>query len=166
MTIGPRSRRIGALLVGIALPGASLVAATPFTPAPAIVHSAADPCAASEVARTVGSTAKRLGDYLDSHPEANQVMTTVLQQPAGGQSLSFIKVYFAGNPKVAGELTAMSEPLATLANQCQLPISLPQALGLTQGALVPGGPAASLAAVGAPGAGGKSAAIPVAGPSH
>ena len=61
---------------------------------------ATDPCAASEVARTIGSVAKSTGDYLDAHPETNQAMTTALQQPAGPQSLGSLKTYFEANPKV------------------------------------------------------------------
>ena len=34
--------------------------------------AASDPCAASEVARTVGSVATSTGNYLDTHPETNQ----------------------------------------------------------------------------------------------
>lgn len=60
-------RRLLAVLIALALPGAAvaLLAEPSATGAP-------DPCAASEVARTVGSVAKSMGDYLDSHPETNQ----------------------------------------------------------------------------------------------
>jgi hemophore len=93
-----------------------------------------DPCAASEVARTVGTVAKSTGDYLDSHPETNQVMTTALQQQAGPQSLGSLKTYFETNPKVASDLQGIANPLTKLGTQCKLPISLPQALSLVQAA--------------------------------
>ena len=91
-----RRRRLFAGLIGAALPGAAVavLAGPPAT-------GASDPCAASEVARTVGSVAKSMGDYLDSHPETNQTMTTILQQQAGPQSLTSLKSYFEANPKVA-----------------------------------------------------------------
>jgi len=34
--------------------------------------AATDPCAASELARTIGSVATSMGTYLDAHPETNQ----------------------------------------------------------------------------------------------
>ncbi|BCO38213.1 hemophore [Mycobacterium heckeshornense] len=102
---------------------------------------AQDPCAASEMARTVGSVAKSAGDYLDSHPETNQAMTTILQQPAGPQSVTSLKSYFEANPKVASDLQTISQPLTGLGAKCKLPITIPQVLGLMQGAQngLPGG---------------------------
>src|SRR5262249_28199695 len=91
-----------------------------------------DPCAASEVARTIGSVSKSMGDYLDSHPETNQTMTTMLQQQAGPQSFASLKSYFEGNPKVAGDMTSIAQPLTNLSMQCKLPITIPQAMGLAQ----------------------------------
>src|SRR5689334_1196893 len=50
-----------------------------------------DPCAASEVARTVGSVASNTGSYLDAHPQTNQALTTISQQQAGPQTLGELK---------------------------------------------------------------------------
>lgn len=127
--IATRRRRFCAGLIAVVLPGAAVavLAGPSATGAP-------DPCAASEMARTIGSVAKSMGDYLDAHPETNQAMTTLLQQQAGPQSLTSLKSYFEANPKVAGELQTMSQPLAGLATQCKLPITVPQAMGLMQSA--------------------------------
>jgi hemophore-related protein len=73
-----------------------------------------------------------MGDYLDSHPETNQTMTTMLQQQAGPQSLTSLKSYFEANPKVAGDMTSIAQPLTNLSMQCKLPITIPQAMGLMQ----------------------------------
>ena len=100
---------------------------------------ATDPCAASEVARTIGAVAKSTGDYLDSHPETNQAMTNTLQQPAGPQSLASLKTYLEANPKVATDLGAIAQPLTKLSDQCKLPITIPQAIGLAQAAQGGGG---------------------------
>jgi hemophore len=129
MTTGTATRRrrlLAALIAGAAPAAAFAVLAGP----PAT--GANDPCAASEVARTVGSVTKSMGDYLDSHPETNQAMTSMLQQQAGPQSLTGLKAYFEANPKVAGDLTSIAQPLTTVSTQCKLPISLPQAMGLMQ----------------------------------
>jgi hemophore-related protein len=59
--------------------GGASVAALMGNPAPSAT-AASDPCAASELARTIGSVAISTGNYLDSHPETNQALTTISQQ--------------------------------------------------------------------------------------
>jgi heme-binding protein len=120
-------RRIFAGLLATTVPAAAIavLAGPPAT-------GANDPCAASEIARTIGSVSKSMGDYLDSHPETNQTMTTMLQQQAGPQSLTGLKSYFEANPKVAGDMTSIASPLTSLSTQCKLPISIPQAMGMLQ----------------------------------
>ena len=130
--------------------------------------AAPDPCSASEMARTLGSVATSAGDYLDKHPETNQAMTTILQQPAGPQSVTSLKSYFEANPQVAGDLQTVSQPLTGLSTQCKLPVSVPQMLGLAQGAQggflgglpvgLPGGAAPAQPVAGAPG--GSAGALP------
>jgi heme-binding protein len=155
-----RRRRLFAGLIAASLPGAAI--AVLAVPSAVIIGpsatGASDPCAASEVARTIGSVAKSMGDYLDSHPETNRAMTTMLQQQAGPQSLTSLKSYFEANPKVAMDLTSISRPLTGLSTQCKLPISIPQAMGLMQQAqgagglpALPGGAAGALPLGGTPG---------------
>src|SRR5215471_13098707 len=100
MTTGTATgrRRLLAAVIAAAVPAAAfaVLAGPPAT-------GANDPCAASEVARTIGSVSKSMGDYLDSHPETNQTMTTMLQQQAGPQSAAGLKTYFESNPKVAAD---------------------------------------------------------------
>ncbi len=139
-------RTLSGVLIATALGGAVTAAlvAPPVTASP-------DPCTASEVARTVGSVARSAGDYLDSHPEANQAMTRVLQQPAGPQRIGELSSYFNANPKVQHDMQSLAQPLTTVSTQCRLPISLPQVLGLMQAAQGQGGLPAQLLP-GAPGA--------------
>jgi hemophore len=94
--------------------------------------AATDPCAASELARTVGSVATSMGTYLDAHPETNQALTTISQQQAGPQSLGAVKTYFDANPQVAKDMQQLQQPLVALSTRCKLPISLPQLMGLMQ----------------------------------
>ncbi len=80
-----------------AVGGASVAALTGlFVPS---ATAAPDPCAASEVAKTVGAVATAAGSYLDSHPETNQALTTISKQQAGPQSLGALKAYFDANPQ-------------------------------------------------------------------
>ncbi|OBH51768.1 hemophore [Mycobacterium sp. E2479] len=160
-TTAGRGRRIFTGLIAATVPGAAVavLAGAPAT-------GANDPCAASEVARTIGSVSKSMGDYLDSHPETNQTMTSMLQQQAGPQSVNGLKSYFEANPKVAGDMTSIAQPLTNLSMQCKLPISIPQALGLMQQAqgaagglpALPGNPAGASPLGGA--TGGAAAAAP------
>jgi heme-binding protein len=162
-------RGLFGVLTATAIGGATAVV---LLSAPSAV-GASDPCAASEMARTIGNVARSAGDYLDGHPETNQAMTTVLQQPAGPQSADSLKTYFSANPKAASDLQTIAQPLAGLSTKCKLPISIPQVLGFMQGAqgALPGGlpgglpNAAAQAISGAQGAvppGGVPAAAPAA----
>ena len=130
-------RRLFGVLTATAVGGATAVV---LLSAPSAV-GASDPCAASEMARAIGNVARSAGDYLDGHPETNQAMTTVLQQPAGPDSVNSMKSYFDANPKAASDLQTIAMPLAGLSSRCKLPISLPQVLGLMQNAQggLPGG---------------------------
>jgi heme-binding protein len=102
--------------------------------APSAATAASDPCAASEVARTVGSVVTSMGSYLDSHPQTNQALTTVSQQQGGPQSLVALKTYFDANPQVQKDMQALQAPLTDLSGRCKLPVTIPQVLGLLQNA--------------------------------
>ncbi|GFG73929.1 hypothetical protein MBOT_12940 [Mycobacterium botniense] len=138
-------RRLAGVLTVTALGGVAAAARIG-----ALAIAAPDPCAASEVAKTAGSVAKSTGDYLDSHPETNRAMTTILQQPAGPQSITLLKNYFDANPKVASDLQTISQPLTGLSTQCQLPITIPQVLGLMQATQGQGGLPAGLSGLAGP----------------
>jgi hemophore len=150
-------RSLYAVLAASAAGGAVVAALTGNTVPSAT--AAPDPCAASQVAKTVGAVATNTGAYLDSHPETNQALTTISQQQGGPQSLGALKTYFDANPQVAKDMQQLQQPLVSLSGRCKLPITIPQLMGLMQaaqqqGALpgsLPGGlPAAQT--VGAPGA--------------
>ena len=156
-------RKVLAALAAAAVPGvAVLVLAVSSASSAPTAHGSSDPCAASEVAWTIGSVSKQMGDYLDSHPETNQALTTVLQQPAGPQSVGLLKSYFEANPKASGDMTGIAQPLTNLSTQCKLPITIPQALGFAQAAQGGGGlpalPGGLPGAIGAAGAGAPAAA--------
>jgi len=130
-------RGLYAVLAAVAVGGAG-VAALMGNPVPAAT-AATDPCAASELARTIASVAMSTGYYLDSHPETNQALTTISQQQAGPQSLGAVKSYFDANPQVAKDMQQLQQPLVSMGTRCKLPISLPQLMGLMQAAQPPTG---------------------------
>ena len=153
---GSRSFVLGAI-AATAAGGAATVAL--FVPS---ASAATDPCAASEVAKTIASVATSTGSYLDAHPQTNQALTAIAQQPAGPQTLMTLKAYFDANPQAGKDLQTIQQPLTSMTTRCKLPISLPQVLGLMQAAQQ-GGPAQAVSGLGA-GAGpvpGPVAVVPV-----
>ena len=150
-------RGLGAAFAACALGGAMAIATTlPGTPS---ATAAQDPCAASEVAKTIGSVANSTSAYLDAHPATNQALTTISKQQAGPQSLAAVKSYFDANPQAAKDMQQLQNPLMSLSSRCQLPLTLPQLMGLmqtaqTQAGSLPGGLPAALPgaqSVGVPG---------------
>ncbi|CAN5382544.1 hemophore [soil metagenome] len=113
--------------VAAVLVSAALVSAPTALGAP-------DPCAASTIARTVGSVGTNTGIYLEANPETNETLTVLAGQPAGPQTIAALKLYFDRNPQAAEDLGAIQQPLTSLTTKCKLPISLPQVLGLMQAA--------------------------------
>ncbi len=156
-------RSLFATFVVSAVGGAAVVAMTvsssPIMPS---ATAAPDPCAASEVARTIGAVATSTGNYLDAHPQTNQALTTIAKQQAGPQSLGAVKAYFDANPQAAEDMQQLQQPLATLSGRCKLPLTLPQVMGLMQSAQQDTGLPASLpgGAPSAPIAGAPGAASP------
>ncbi|MGP4055116.1 hemophore [Mycobacterium sp. 4D054] len=117
-----------------------------------IAVAAPDPCAASEVARTVAEVATYTGNYLEANPKANGAITAISQQQEGPQSIAALKAYFDANPQVASDLQRLQQPLVALSGKCRLPVTLPQVFGLMQAAQQsPALPAAQNAAVTATG---------------
>jgi heme-binding protein len=138
----------GAVVAALAVPSAT---------------AAPDPCAASEVARTIGSVATSTGNYLDSHPQTNQALTPISQQQGGPASLGALKNYFDANPQVAKDMQALQQPLTSLSGRCKLPFTIPQLMGLMQAAQQQGGALPSSLPAGLPSAqsvGVPSAAVP------
>jgi heme-binding protein len=131
-------RRAGAVLTASAFGGAAVVLLLGPT-----ASAAPDPCAASQVARTIGTVANNTGLYLETHPETNQALTTISQQAAGPQTLTALKAHFDDHPDAAKDLQTIQQPLATLSTKCRLPITLPQVLGVMQAAQQGGLPGAA-----------------------
>lgn len=158
MTSMTLRRSLYAAFAVTAAGGAAVAALTvPATPAGA----APDPCAASQVAKTVATVATNTSNYLAANPAADQALTTISQQQAGPASLASLKGYFDANPRVASDLQKLQQPLTALSGRCKLPVTVPQVLGLLQTAQQ--GAAAPVAAQpAAPVAGQPAAGTPVA----
>jgi len=128
-------RGLFATFAASAVGGAAALAMTASSsPAMPSAAAAPDPCAASEVARTIGSVATSTGNYLDTHPQTNQALTNIAKQQAGPASLGAVKTYFDANPQAAKDMQQLQQPLATLSSRCKLPLTVPQMMGLMQAA--------------------------------
>jgi hemophore len=150
-------RYLGGVFAASAVGGVLVAVVTiPGTPS---AEAAADPCAASSVAHTIGAVAVSTANYLDAHPETDNTLTAISQQPPGPQSLATLKTYFDANPQAAQDMQALQQPLMNLSSRCKLPLTLPQVMGLLQGAQ---SQAAGLPA--APSTPATAAATPVTGP--
>ncbi|KUI19773.1 Fis family transcriptional regulator [Mycobacterium sp. GA-1285] len=134
-----RRRVVGVFAASAAGGAVAAALVLPSLSAPPSATAAEDPCAASEVARTIANVATSTGDYLDEHPQTNQALTTISKQQAGPQSLGALKAYFDANPQVAKDLQQLQQPLASLSGKCKLPLTLPQVMGLMQAAQQQGG---------------------------
>ena len=146
--------------------GAGAAAALALPSASPTALAANDPCAASEIARTIGSVSTNTGNYLDSHPQTNAALTSAAQQQPQ-QALTTLKTYFDANPAAAKDMQTLQQPLQNLATQCKLPISLPQALqiaqGMGQGGQLPGLPGGAPSPLSNTGASTASASTPANG---
>lgn len=168
-SITAASRRgLFATFAASAVGGAAAIAMT-VSPSPAMPSATAapDPCAASEVARTIGSVATSTGNYLDTHPQTNQALTSIAKQQGGPQSLVAVKAYFDANPQAAKDMQQLQQPLATLSSRCKLPLTLPQMMGLMQAAqqAAPGLPSLPGAQPGSSAAGTPGTGSPAQSPS-
>jgi hemophore-related protein len=89
----------------------------------ALPTASADPaCTAAGLSNTLGTVAAATGQYLSSHPDADQAVTD-----AGGLSeedaANSIRSYFAGHPQQWSDLQAIARPLAGLRQQCQVQVA-------------------------------------------
>jgi hemophore-related protein len=88
----------------------------------ALPIAAAQPqCTAAALSSAVGSVAVATGQYLDSHPDANQVVTDAGAQ-SGQDADNSIRDYFAAHPQEWNDLRGIAQPLANLRQQCQEPV--------------------------------------------
>jgi hemophore len=144
-TARARRRALFGAFAAMSAGGAAVVALSTF--AAFVVPSATaapDPCAASQVAKTLGVVATSTGNYLDAHPQTNQALTTLSQQQPGPQSLGALKNYFDANPQAGADIQQLQQPLVSLSSRCKLPLTLPQLMGLMQAAQQGGGASTSL----------------------
>jgi hemophore-related protein len=88
---------------------------------------AADPCNASQLAKTVSSVTASLSDYFAAHPDVNQALMDITRQPAM-VAIGQFDGYFNDHPQEADELRAIQQPLVDYKNSCGMEVSPTDAL--------------------------------------
>ena len=83
--------------------------------------NAAPPCSAGAFAVTASGVLSQAGGYLDTHPEANNVLTTAGTQ--GAESQASVRDYFIANPQELYDLRGIAQPLIDMRRQCNTTVS-------------------------------------------
>jgi heme-binding protein len=94
-----------------------------------IAGAAPDPCSASGVAATASGVLNSASGYLDGHPDANNVLTTAVNQPPA-DAKSSLRGYFLSHPGEALELKGIAQPLLDLKGRCNTAVSPDQLAAL------------------------------------
>ena len=101
----------GAIVTGAVL---GLAAATIALPT-----AAAQPqCTAAGLSSALGTVSAQTGQYLSSHPGANDAITN-----AGAEGEAAIRNYFVAHPQEWADLQRIAQPLRTLRQQCQVDVA-------------------------------------------
>jgi len=103
----------GLLAFGSAAIVVPVASASPATP---------DQCTQSGIATTASSVSASTAAYLAAHPQTNQELTDIAQQPSGQAQQAF-QAYFDRNPQVENELQAINQPATDLSNQCGVTVT-------------------------------------------
>lgn len=84
--------------------------------------AAPDQCTAAGLATTASGVLSGAGGYLGGHPEANDVLTSAVQQSPADARAS-VRGYFAGHVGELMDLQHIAQPLSDLRNQCGVAVS-------------------------------------------
>ena len=81
--------------------------------------AAPEQCSASAIAGTVSQTTGSARAYLDSHPGANQAVTTAFSQPRP-QASATLRGYFNTNPQEYYDLRGILAPIGDVQRECNV----------------------------------------------
>ncbi|MGV9799030.1 heme-binding protein [Mycobacterium sp. NPDC003449] len=87
--------------------------------------NAAPDCSASEVSRTVSATSDAARAYLDTHPGANQAVSTAFTQPRA-EAAATLRGYFTSNPGEYNDLRGILAPIGDTQRSCDVTALAPE----------------------------------------
>ena len=97
----------------------------------AIPSASAQPgCTASEFSHTASGVLNAAGGWLDTHPDANDVLSKAGMQGAGAEQS--VRDYFVAHPQEYAELKGIAQPLIDLQRNCNTSIQPMQIAALYQ----------------------------------
>jgi hemophore-related protein len=88
----------------------------------AVPSANAAPCTAAGLSNTVSSVAGAAGQYLDTHPDADDALTRAGSQSTGDAEAS-LRAYFLAHPQQFNDLRGIARPLTDLRGQCGSTVS-------------------------------------------
>ncbi len=116
--------------VSVFAAGALGAAVTATITAPA-ASADTGPCTAAGLSSTVSGVTAEAGQYLDSHPDANEAITGAgSQTPA--QAEADLRNYFVSHPQQYNDLRTIARPLSDLRTSCNTNVSGAQLAALLQ----------------------------------
>ena len=89
------------------------------------------PCTAAGLASTVSSVTGAAGQYLDTHQDVNNALTSAGSQVPNDAEAS-LRAYFAAHPQEFNDLRGIAQPLTNLRSQCNSNVSAGQISSLLQ----------------------------------
>src|SRR3984893_16775362 len=110
------------------VPGCVLCVITVVSTSPTAA-AAPNPCTASGVGAPASGVLNEASGYLDSHPDANNVLTAAVSQPPA-DARSSVRGYFLGHPGEALDLRNIAKPRIDLRGQCPTSVTPDQLAAL------------------------------------
>jgi heme-binding protein len=83
--------------------------------------SAQPQCTAAGLTNAIGTVSTQTGQFLSSHPGANDAISSAGAQGAGADNA--IRTYFVTHPQEWAELQRIAQPLRTLRQQCDVDVA-------------------------------------------
>ncbi len=80
-----------------------------------------DPCSPPAVMRAHAAAMNQMADYLDAHPEVEQLFNDAGKLATREERHDAIRAYTDGHPDVASTLQTIDQPLNDLGRRCQTP---------------------------------------------
>ena len=102
----------GALAGAILFGAAATAPAEPPPPAPV-----PPPCTAAELSRVMSGVSFDTSNYLSTHPDVNNYVTSLMGQPKD-QVRAQVQTYLDANPQARGDLQRIRQPAVDFRTRC------------------------------------------------
>ncbi|MDT5093463.1 MAG: heme-binding protein [Mycobacterium sp.] len=114
-----------ALALGVGAVAATAVA----TGTSAVAGAAPPPCTAAELSSVVSGVTAQAAQFLEAHPDANDVLTQAGSQPPQTAKAT-VRGYFVGHPDQFLQLQGIAQPLIGMRSRCNASVSIGQVANL------------------------------------